>query len=96
MKTESKINPITISDEHPASSYGIPIVIYKNTAFGDTDVIDESGETVLTGRQVKIDVACRDHKNNQVVFDWIVNGTEFMCHAEYMAQRKADHKASGM
>jgi len=95
MEIKSDINPITITDEHPASSYGIPVVVYNNTAYGDSDAIDGP----LTGRQAKIDVATRGARTGDIdqdTFNWIVKGTGFMNHAEYMDHLAAERKAGGL
>lgn len=95
MEIKSDINPITITDEHPASSYGIPVVVYNDTAYGDSDAIDGP----LTGRQAKIDVATRCARLETIdanTFDWIIKGTGHMTHAEYLDHLAAERKSGGL
>ena len=99
MEIKSDINPITITDNHPTSSYGIPVVIFDGNAYGDNDVIDSSGGSVLTGRQAKVDIATRGARTESIdakTYNWIVKGTGFMSHDEYVKHLADERKKGGL
>ena len=100
MKIESKNNSrIVITDEHPTSSYHIPVVLVDGVAYGDADIIEEIGEvghvshTVLTGAQCKYNVARREYADDAKMFDWICKGIGHS-HAAFIAQCDQERAAT--
>ncbi len=76
---------VTVTDEHPASSYGVPVVLVDGNVLGDTETVevpshkDENGDSYgsheATGYMLKLALSCSCSSNG----DWdkankIMNG----------------------
>lgn len=78
MKIINRINKtVIVTDEHTASSYGIPVVVVDGVAYGDNDLVDD----FATGLEMKKQTADLN-KESKEIFDFCVKGTSLATHEE--------------
>lgn len=86
-----------ITDEHSASSDGIPVVVVDGVAYGDADTVRESGEPghvnyeYVNGAMIKSTIARREYAEDAKIFDWIMKGVQ-VCNVHHVdADKQQTH-----
>jgi len=78
MVVVNRINSsVVVTDEHSASSYGIPVVLVDGVVYGDNDNIDG----FVTGLDMKKQTADLN-KNSAEIFNFCIKGTSLQSHEE--------------
>jgi hypothetical protein len=94
-------NGVIVTDEHPASSYGIPVLVIDGQAYGDADVIEsewEGDETdavywVCTGLTIKKVISQTECRGNRTLYDFVTRGTGLPAYDAMMRELEEDANA---
>ena len=88
MEVVNRINKnVIVTDEHGASSYGIPVVLVDGVAYGDNDNIDG----FVTGLDIKKQTADLN-KDSADIFNFCIKGTGLLNHEETYLKAIAENK----